>query len=137
MLTVLYYIFKTVPVAVRWQYGLSMYPLIIMTYPLICLLVTAWDHWHSAGLGHFFYQHLNRFFSFLGHHSLELYLVHILVFKALEKLQEKIALPEAIKLLNVAKIPEYFIYTIISIIGAVILKKVVAFLLIKTRTVFA
>jgi peptidoglycan/LPS O-acetylase OafA/YrhL len=136
ILSMTLYAFHHVPRIVLKEYGLYWYPLIIMTYPLICVLVTSWDQWQQKAADSWLFRNINRLLTFIGHHSLEFYLTHVLVYRIFDNLSNKITLPEFIQTFNIWRVPEYCIYIIISLIGAVILKKAVDVLLqLNFRTI--
>lgn len=98
---------------ILWETGLNLYPTIFMALP-ICIVVTDLLDKYSQQTRSICY-----ITNYFGQYSLELYLIHYIVFAWEGKL------PLKSLSLNFARIPEYLIYILISLFLSILLKKIV------------
>ena len=109
--------------AIRWQFGLWWYPFIIIAYPLCLLLALSFQCMEDYRTNISIFKIMRKFVSFCGRYSLEIYLIHVVIFKILPVFVKKI-LPVVIDhKFNIGRIPEYSIYALLAICLSPLLSK--------------
>jgi peptidoglycan/LPS O-acetylase OafA/YrhL len=119
----LFFTFRFTTPSIRWLYGLWWYPLIIMTYPLCFLLASSFHGLDNSYSNNLLYCYTKKALSFCGRYSLEIYLIHVVVFR-LAPINLKILLPSMVESnIRFGRVPEYVIYTIFTLLLAPLLSK--------------
>lgn len=113
---------KVVSTPNMWAYGLFWYPTILMAYP-ICVLL-------GFGISklEIYFPYLNKMIRPFGIYSLEMYLLHGLIFSLSNKL------PFKDLDMNFLRIPEYILYVLIAFLLSLLVNRLVTLLQLKKAT---
>ncbi len=106
----------------KWHYGLLWYPLIFLTFPL-CLVLAFFCSYIDKN-----FVLLKNSLFFCGKYSLEIYLIHMLVFDFYDDLHTFISSFDLLAMFNQGNILVYEILISISLLLSFFLKKFTSFL---------
>jgi len=125
-LALLVLIVAVTPYEVGWRYGVGWYPFIVLTYPLCLMIALALD-WLSDSAGHSpVWRMLKSFLSLCGRYSLEIFLIHVVLFATVPEAL-KAFLPWAVEHpINFLRIPEYGILALAAVCSAPVLNRITA-----------
>lgn len=111
----------------RWRFGLWWYPFVIMAYPICMLMAASIQYIEGYSVNNRFLKSIIRMLRFCGQYSLEIYLVHVLIFDIFPA-RIKSILPSLIEnSINKGRIIEYSIYMLLAILISPILSKLSSF----------
>lgn len=108
------YVIFMVDAQVRWDYGLWWYPTIFMAMPLCIIVCIVFERTGDALAG------LRNFLALSGGISLELYLVHSVIYN----LGEELLNPSASW--NIFRAPEFLLYIVIAYIISYLINKLIS-----------
>jgi peptidoglycan/LPS O-acetylase OafA/YrhL len=119
--------------AMRWRYGLWWYPFILITYPLILCFALFFDYMDQGYPGNQFYEKFKQLVTYCGKYSLEIYLIHVSLFKGVPVVLNEVFPGMIESRANILRLPEYILLACISILLAPILSFLAARMLSRVR----
>lgn len=118
----------------RWRFGLWWYPFMFLAYPLSLLIAVLCEGLDKYVEKYPWLNSIRAFVVFCGTYSLEVFLLHLVIFRTFPVIVHDVMLPVLESRVNMGRVAEYAVYVLVTLCLAPIVSKLASFGRLPTMT---